>query len=93
VPTPATAVEILSKPRPLYTEEARRLRIEGEVLLEVLFTASGHARVERILSGLGHGLDEAATASATQIQFRPALRAGQPIDQTAIVHITFQLAY
>lgn len=93
VPPPASAVEILSKPRPLYTEEARQLRIEGEVLLEVLFTASGNARVERLLRGLGHGLDEAAAASATQIQFRPALRAGQPIDQTAIVHITFQLAY
>ena len=91
---PATAaVEILSKPRPLYTEEARRLRIEGEVLLEVLFTATGTAQVQRILRGLGHGLDESAATSATQIQFRPAQRAGQPVDQTATVHITFQLAY
>ena len=88
-----TAVEILSKPRPLYTEEARRLRIEGEVVLEVLFASTGSARVERILRGLGHGLDEAAVESAMRIEFRPALRAGQPVDQTATVHITFQLAY
>jgi TonB family protein len=88
-----TAVEIVSKPRPLYTQEARRLRIEGEVLLEVLFTASGTARVERVLRGLGHGLDESAAASVADIQFRPAQRAGQPVDQTATVHITFQLAY
>jgi len=93
LPAPATDVEILSKPRPLYTEEARELRIEGEVLLEVIFTASGNIRVEHILRGLGHGLDEAATASATQIRFRPALSGGHPIDRTAIVHITFQLAY
>ena len=90
---PATAVEILSKPRPLYTEDARRLRIEGEVLLEVLFTASGRARVERILRGLGYGLDESAVASVGSIQFRPAHQAGQPVDQIATVHITFQLAY
>jgi TonB family protein len=88
-----TAVEILSKPRPLYTDEARQLRIEGEVLLEVLFSASGTARVERILRGLGHGLDEAAAASAANIRFRPAQRAGQPVDQLATVHITFQHAY
>ncbi len=88
-----TPVEILSKPRPLYTEEARRLRIEGEVLLEVLFTASGTAKMERVVRGLGHGLDEAAAASVAAIQFRPAQRAGQPVDQLATVHITFQLAY
>ncbi len=88
-----TPVEILSKPRPLYTEEARRLRLEGEVLLEVLFPATGSAQVQRILQGLGHGLDEAAAASAAKIQFRPALRAGQPVDQAATVRIVFLLAY
>jgi TonB family protein len=91
--TDLTPVEILSKPRPVYPAEARDLRIEGEVLLEVLFLASGAIQVQRMLRGLGHGLDEAALASATQIRFRPAQHAGQPVDQTAIVHITFQLAY
>ncbi len=86
-------VEILSKPRPVYTAEARRLRLEGEVLLEVLFSASGSARVTRLLRGLGHGLDESAAAAATAIRYRPAEKAGAPADVAAIVHIVFQLAY
>jgi TonB family protein len=86
-------VEILSKPRPVYTEEARRQRIEGEVLLQILFAASGQVRVLGTVRGLGHGLDESAIAAAGAIRFRPAEREGVAADSTAIVHIVFQLAY
>lgn len=85
-------VEILAKPRPAYTEAARKAKIEGEVLLNVLFTASGEVRVLGVIRGLGHGLDESAVAAARQIRFRPARRDGQPVDTTGTVHITFQLA-
>jgi TonB family protein len=84
--------EILSKPVPVYTEEARAKRIEGEILLEVVFEASGKLRVLRIVRGLGHGLDDAAVHAAEQIRFKPALKDGQPSDSTAVVHIIFQLA-
>ena len=87
------SVEILSKPRPAYTEDARRQRIEGEVLLKILFAASGEVRVLGTVRGLGHGLDENAIAAAEAIRFRPAERAGMAADSTAIVHIVFQLAY
>jgi TonB family protein len=84
--------EILSKPTPAYTEEARKLRLEGEVLLEVVFEASGQLRVLRVVRGLGHGLDESAIHAAEQIRFRPAVQNGQPTDSTALLHIIFQLA-
>jgi TonB family protein len=92
--TPARVVppEILSKPTPAYTDEARRARIEGEVLLEVVLEASGHVRVLRVVRGLGHGLDESAVRAAEQISFKPAMRDGQPSDSTAVLHIIFQLA-
>jgi len=90
---PTTPVEITYKPNPAYTEEARQLKLEGEVLLEVSFAATGTLHVNRVVRGLGHGLDEAAVAAANKIRFKPALRLGQPIDSTAIVHVTFQLAY
>ncbi len=85
-------VEILAKPRPAYTDAARAAKVEGEVLVEVLFTASGEVVVRRIIRGLGYGLDDSALAAARQIRFRPARRGGQPIDTVGIVHITFQLA-
>jgi TonB family protein len=87
------AVVILEKPNPVYTEEARRLGIEGEVQVQVVFPASGAVRVVRITKGLGHGLDEAAIRAAQQIRFKPALQQGRAVDFPATVHIVFQLAY
>lgn len=87
-----TPAEIISKPTPAYTDEARKARIEGEVLLEVVFEASGQIRVLKVIRGLGHGLDENAIRAAEQIRFKPALRDGQPADSTAVLHIVFQLA-
>jgi TonB family protein len=84
--------EILSKPTPIYTAEAKAQRIEGEVLLEAIFEASGKIRVLRVVRGLGHGLDDAAVHAAEQIRFKPALKDGQPSDSTVVLHIIFQLA-
>ena len=67
--------------------------LEGEVLLEVEFAANGQLHVNRVVRGLGHGLDETAVAAANKMRFKPALRNGQAIDSTAIVHVVFQLAY
>ena len=89
----ATPVEITFKPNPVYTDEARNLKLEGEVLLEVSFGANGTLHVNRVVRGLGHGLDEAAIAAANKIRFKPAMRAGTPVDSTAVVHVTFQMAY
>jgi TonB family protein len=86
-------VEILSKPKPVYTEQGRNMKIEGEVLVQVVFTASGDVKVERVVRGLGYGLDEAAEAAARQIRFKPATQDGQPVDFPAVAHITFELAY
>lgn len=88
-----TPVEILFKPNPVYTQAARDLKLEGEVLLEMSFTAGGTLTVNRVVKGLGHGLDEAAIAAAQKIRFKPAMRGGQPVDSTAIVHVVFQMAY
>jgi len=88
-----TPVEITFKPNPVYTDEARSMKLEGEVLLDVTFYANGTLNVNRVVRGLGHGLDEAAVAAAKKIRFKPALRFSQPVDSTAVVHVSFQLAY
>lgn len=86
-------VEILSVPKPVYTSEGLAKRIEGDVRLQVVFTASGEVRVLRVLQGLGYGLDEAAESAARQIRFRPAQQDGQPVDSEVPIRITFELAY
>jgi len=85
-------VEIVFKPKPLYTDEARKLQLEGEVLLEVMFGANGELKVNRVVRGLGHGLDEAAVTATNKIRFKPAQRNGSAVDSTAVVHVMFQLA-
>jgi TonB family protein len=85
-------VEIIFKPKPSYTEEARKLNLEGEVLLEVMFGANGQLQVNRVVRGLGHGLDEAAVTAASKIKFKPAQRNGASVNSTAVVHVMFQLA-
>lgn len=93
-PSLAKPAEILFKPAPTYTSLAQSNKIEGEVLLEVRFSASGRTTVLKVVRGLGYGLDESAEAAAQQIQFRPARDdQGLPVDSTAIVHIVFELAY
>src|SRR6267142_2841134 len=86
------SVNILSMPNPVYSDEGRTLRMEGDVVLEVVFLASGQVQVTRVVSGLGHGLDEAAIQAAKQIHFRPAKRDGLPVDSPARVRIEFRLA-
>jgi TonB family protein len=88
-----TMVDILDKPRPQYSAEGRTLRLEGDVVLDLVFQADGTVQVNRVISGLGHGLDEAAVRAAQQIKFKPAKRDGQPVDFPARVRIEFRLAY
>jgi TonB family protein len=89
---PPTDLVLISKPQPEYTSEAKQLRVQGDVILRVTFTASGQVVVLGIVHGLGHGLDEEARRVAEQIRFHPVTRNGQAVDFTTNIHITFQLA-
>jgi TonB family protein len=86
-----TPVEILFKPKPAYSAEARTLRLEGQVSLQVVFLSTGSIRVVRVVHGLGHGLDEAAQQAALQVRFKPATRSGVAVDTNATINITFEL--
>jgi TonB family protein len=88
-----TTVSILDKPKPAYTAEGRNLKIEGDVVLDVVFLANGSVQVSHVVSGLGHGLDQAATSAAQQIKFKPAKRDNEAVDFPARVRIEFRLAY
>ena len=85
-------VEIIFKPEPNYSDEAKLRRIEGTVTLEVEFAATGEIRVLRVVQGLGHGLDETAEQAAMRIRFKPAQADGRAVDYRATVHITFRIS-
>jgi TonB family protein len=87
-----TTLEVISKPPVQYTSEARALRVQGDVVLRVTFTAAGQVLVQGVVHSLGHGLDEEARRVAQQIRFHPATKNGQAVDLTTNITITFQLA-
>jgi len=80
-------------PRPEYSEEARKARIMGVVLLEVVVLPNGHAGDIRVVKGVGMGLDEKAIETVkTQWTFKPALGPnGKPVSAITQVEVTFQL--
>jgi len=84
--------EILSKPRPDYTEEARKAKVTGIVLLSGIIRKDGTIDSIKVVRGLGYGLDESAIHTVTnRWRFRPATRNGAPIDHPATIEIDFNL--
>ncbi len=91
---PGSGIEppsILREVKPDYTEEARRLGIRGDVVLEIVVRADGSVGHVRILQGLGHGLDQRAVDAVRQWRFAAAKRRGQPVDVIVEVAVEFQL--
>jgi TonB family protein len=87
------SVVILYKPNPVYSAEGRERKIQGDVVLEVIFLASGQMKVTRLVSGLGFGMDDEAIHAAQRIRFTPAMRDGKPVDFPARVRIEFRLVF
>ncbi len=78
LPVPTDEYLVSSMPRLLkeiraaYPEAARKAKIEGPVVMDVLIDASGNVVDVRLIQGLGYGLDEAATDAMKQFKFEPA---------------------
>jgi periplasmic protein TonB len=86
--TPPT---LLREVKPDYTEEARRLGIRGDVVMEIVVRRDGRVGDVRVLQGLGHGLDERAVTAVRQWSFSPATRRGAPVDVMVEVAMEFKL--
>lgn len=87
-----TRAEITARPKPSYTKEARRIGIQGFVTLRVLLSASGKLSRVRVVKGLRAGLTENAIRAACKIEFKPALKNGQPVSQWVTAEYVFRLA-
>jgi TonB family protein len=82
---------ILYKVKASYTEDARRNRIEGEVVLNVVFAADGAIHSIRVVRGLPDGLTEKAIEAAKKTRFRPAIENGVPVSVRGDLSFTFSI--
>jgi TonB family protein len=100
MPKPATAAspaakapKVLFKPRPVYTAEAIKQRIEGTVSVRLRVSSTGTVQVLGVTSDLGYGLGESAIQAVRATRFQPATDAsGNPVDWEGVVNVAFQLA-
>lgn len=93
-PQPAAGEEplnILSQPRPDYTEDARQKGLLGEIRILVLFDQDGTVKYAMPLNNLPFGLTETAVTAAKKISFKPASKNGQPISQVKLIEYRFSM--
>ena len=87
-----TRAEILVRPEPKYTPEARQVGVQGVVILKLLLAADGHLDRIRVVRRLPYGLTESAIHAACGIKFNPALKDGQKVSEWFNMEYGFSLA-
>ncbi|HMS08680.1 MAG TPA: TonB family protein [Pyrinomonadaceae bacterium] len=88
---PTTQLKIVAKPRPGYTEAARKNGTQGTVVLRVTFLANGSIGPISTVRGLPNGLTEQAIAAARNIRFEPPKRNGIPSAVTRTIEYSFTM--
>jgi TonB family protein len=86
-----SAPSLISKVEPEYSEEARKAKYQGLVLLYVEVDPNGRAQNVRVLRSLGLGLDEKAMEAVKRWRFRPGMKDGRPVTVVATVEVNFRL--
>jgi len=85
------APSVIFKKDPEYTEEARKAKWSGSVLLSLVVDKEGLARNIQVVHSLGLGLDEKAIEAVQQWKFKPGTKAGEPVNVVATIEINFKL--
>jgi len=86
-----TAPAVLYKIDPEYSEEARKAKYSGTVVLYIQVDESGHATNMRVVKGIGLGLDEKALEAVNKWRFKPGLKDGKPVVVEAHIEVNFRL--
>jgi TonB family protein len=82
---------VLSRVEPQYSEEARKARYQGTVVLEAIVKRDGTVDILRVVRSLGFGLDENAIQALKQWRFKPGMKNGIPVDVALNIEVNFNL--
>ena len=86
-----TAPSVVYRVEPEYSEEARRARYQGSVILAAIVKRDGTIEILKVLRGLGLGLDENAISALKLWKFNPGMKGGQAVDVALNIEINFSL--
>src|SRR5579872_2617424 len=79
------------KPEPEYSEEARKAKFQGTVVLAIVVDEHGNVRDEKVVRPLGLGLDQKALEAVQKWRFRPGMKDGKPVPVQATIEVNFRL--
>lgn len=79
------------RPEPEYSEEARKAKFQGVVLVSLVVDEKGNPQNIRVMRPLGLGLDEKAIEAVQKWRFKPGLKEGRPVPVTALIEVKFSL--
>ena len=82
---------VIYKVDPEYSEEARKAKYSGTVLLQLVVDVDGRAKNIKVMKGVGLGLDEKAIEAVQKWKFAPGKKNGQPVAVYATVEVNFRL--
>ncbi|MEP6925125.1 MAG: energy transducer TonB [Pyrinomonadaceae bacterium] len=82
---------IVSKPRAVYTDQAKMNNVEGVVILQITFKKSGEIGKINVINGLSDGLNEQATMAAKKIKFMPQRKNGKSVTITKNIEYNFNI--
>jgi len=86
-----SAPSLLYKVEPEYSEEARKAKYQGTVVLYVEVDPSGKAVNPKVVRSLGLGLDEKAIEAVRKWKFKPGYKDGHPVTVAATIEVNFRL--
>jgi protein TonB len=83
--------QVLFAPEPEFSEEARKAKVAGNVLVYLQVDTNGRPMNVRVLRGIGMGLDQKALEAVRQYKFKPAMENGHPVIVEMNVEVNFQI--
>jgi TonB family protein len=86
-----SAPRALDTPDPEYSEEARKAKYQGTVVLWLVVDANGQPKEIRVSHSLGMGLDQKAKEAVSKWKFEPAMKDGKPVAVQIAVEVNFRL--
>jgi protein TonB len=86
-----SAPTVLSKVEPEYSEEARKAKWQGTVVLSLIVDEQGRPQNLKVLRSLGLGLDQKAIEAVEKWRFRPGMKDGKPVPVMATIEVNFRL--
>jgi TonB family protein len=86
-----SAPRAIYNPDPEYSDEARRAKFQGNVVLSLVVDPTGHVRDIHVARSLGMGLDEKALEAVRKWKFNPGMKDGYPVAVQVNVEVNFRL--